>query len=166
VDKKTRQSGLKEHALTVEVPSVIEMESLGGTLARHCSSGLRIFVQGPLGAGKTTLVRGFLRALGFAGTVKSPTYTLVEPYFLDQHTVYHFDFYRITSPSELESIGIRDYFDRSSICLVEWPEKAGTKLGTADLWIIITMCDQGRRVELQALSQAGLELLTSVKGRS
>jgi len=135
------------------------MEGLGGRLALNCPSGCRIFVQGPLGAGKTTLVRGFIRALGFTGTVKSPTYTLVEPYFLEKHTVNHFDFYRIASPAELESIGLRDYFDQSAICLVEWPEKAGTVLGAGDLLIGITLTEQGRQVVLQALNPVGKALI-------
>ena len=139
------------------------METLGGRLALDCLSGCRIFIQGPLGAGKTTLVRGFLRALGYAGTVKSPTYTLVEPYFLEKHTVYHFDFYRISSPDELESIGLRDYFDRSAICLVEWPEKAAGPLsGQGDLHISISLCEQGRRVVLRTLSPAGMALIDSI----
>ena len=158
----TGQSGLKEHTLRIEVPTAKDMEALGGKLALDCPAGCRIFVQGPLGAGKTTLVRGFLRTLGFAGTVKSPTYTLVEPYFLDKHTVYHFDFYRIASPEELESIGLRDYFDRTAICLVEWPENAGSLLGPPDLLIHIIMCEQGRRVEFQSLSRIGSDLLSSL----
>lgn len=135
------------------------MEALGGKLALYCPPGCRIFVQGPLGAGKTTLIRGFLRSLGFAGTVKSPTYTLVEPYFLKKHTVYHFDFYRISSPDEMESIGLRDYFDRTAICLVEWPENAGLVSGQGDLHISITLCTQGRQVVLQALSPTGQALI-------
>jgi len=150
----------------VDVPSAADMEDLGGRLARQCPAGCRIYVRGPLGAGKTTLVRGFLRALGFTGTVKSPTYTLVEPYSLAQHTVIHFDFYRIAEPAELDTIGVRDYFDRSAICLVEWPEKAGACLETPDLLIGITFPkDLGtesaghRRVELQSKSTTGAALL-------
>ena len=158
----TGQSVLKEHAQRIEVPTAKDMEVLGGRLALNCAAGCRIFVQGPLGAGKTTLVRGFIRALGFSGTVKSPTYTLVEPYFLDKKTIYHFDFYRITSPEELESIGLRDYFDRSAICLVEWPEKAGPLLGAGDLLIGITMREQGREVILQALNPVGMGLIESL----
>jgi len=138
------------------------MERLGGRLARNCPSGCRIFVEGPLGAGKTTLVRGFIQALGFSGTVKSPTYTLVEPYFLEKHTVFHFDFYRIATPEELESIGLRDYFDRSAICLVEWPDKAGPVLEAGDLLIVIAMGDQGREVILQAKSAVGMGLIQSL----
>jgi len=115
-----------------------------------------------LGAGKTTLVRGFIQALGFSGTVKSPTYTLVEPYFLEKHTVFHFDFYRIATPEELESIGLRDYFDRSAICLVEWPDKAGPVLEAGDLLIVIAMGDQGREVILQAKSAVGMGLIQSL----
>jgi len=158
----TGQSGLKEHTLRIEVLTAEDMAALGGRLALNCPSGCRILIQGPLGAGKTTLVRGFLRALGFAGTVKSPTYTLVEPYILEKYTVYHFDFYRIASPEELESIGLRDYFDRSAICLVEWPENAGPLSGQGDLHIGITLCAQGRQVVLQALSPVSAAILRNL----
>ena len=160
--KTAGQSGLKEPALLIKVPSALDMESLGGKLARQCPGGSRIFVQGPLGAGKTTLVRGFLRALGYAGTVKSPTYTLVEPYFLDKKTIYHFDLYRIIEPVELEYIGLRDYFEQSATCLVEWPEKAGPVLGTADLSIVITVCPEGRQVHVQASSPAGVAIIDTL----
>jgi len=153
----------------VDIPSAADMEELGGRLARQCPAGSRIYIHGPLGAGKTTLVRGFLWALGFTGTVKSPTYTLVEPYNLDQHTVIHFDFYRIAAPVELDTIGVRDYFDRSAICLVEWPEKAGTFLETPDLLIgIAFLKDRGRvsanhrRVEIQSMSITGEALLSKL----
>ena len=158
----TGQSGLKEHTLRIEVPTAEDMEALGGRIARNCPTGCRILIQGPLGSGKTTLVRGFLRALEFSGTVKSPTYTLVEPYFLEKHTVFHFDFYRISSPEELESIGLRDYFDRTAICLVEWPENADLVSGQGDLHIGITLCVSGRQVVLQALSPAGMTLIDSL----
>ena len=160
--KTAGQSGLKEQALLIEVPSALDMETLGGKLARNSPAGSRIFVQGPLGAGKTTLIRGFLRALGYAGTVKSPTYTLVEPYFLDKKHIYHFDLYRITVPAELEFIGLRDYFEQSATCLVEWPEKAGSMLGTADLRIVITVCPEGRRVHVQASSPAGVAIINTL----
>lgn len=159
----TGQSGLKEPALQMGVPSAEDMESLGGKLARHCPSGSRIYVQGPLGAGKTTLVRGFLRAEGYTGTVKSPTYTLLEPYILDKKIIYHFDFYRISETSELETIGVRDYFDGSAICLVEWPEHAGSILEAPDLHILISMAGTGRRVSIEAGTPLGESIIHTLK---
>jgi ATPase, YjeE family len=151
-------------AVVLEVPSVAEMEALGGRLARHCTPGCRIWVEGQLGAGKTTLIRGFLRALGFKGTVKSPTYTLVEPYLLKNQTVYHFDFYRLATPKEVESIGLRDYLDQTAICLMEWPEKAGLALGKADLQVRIRMQGQGRQVTLNPCSAAGETMVVASHG--
>ena len=107
------------------------MEEIGRQLGQSCPQGSRLYLQGDLGAGKTTLVRGFLRAKGYQGKVKSPTYTLVEPYELQGVNIFHFDLYRLNSAEELEGIGFRDYFDGESISLVEWPEKAESLLEKA-----------------------------------
>src|ERR1700722_2619957 len=105
----------------------------GVALARCSFDAGVIFLIGELGAGKTTLARGFLRGLGFNGVVKSPTYTLVETYHIGQKTIHHFDFYRIAALEELELMGIRDYFTSQSICLVEWPERVSAILSAADI---------------------------------
>ena len=151
--------------LTRIVETEQDMEALAGSVASHCQEQALIFLQGALGAGKTTFVRGYLRRLGYTGTVKSPTYTLVEPYTLTtsqpELTVYHFDLYRIQQPEELESIGLRDYLVPGPVCLVEWPERAGTLLGTADLQVRIEhrSDNTGREVVLSAASQKGEEIL-------
>ncbi len=141
--------------MIIEVADAPAMERLGGELASYCPKGSLIYIQGELGAGKTTCVRGFLRGLGYSGNVKSPTYTLVEHYHFNGCRIYHFDLYRLEDPRELETIGLRDYLDGQGICLVEWPEKAKDVLVTPDLWLKIDYLQAQRRVEIEALSTLG-----------
>lgn len=139
------------------------LEHLGGDLAAACHTGCRIYLRGELGAGKTTLVRGFLRALGYAGRVKSPTYTLVEPYELATRTLYHLDLYRLADAQELEWIGGRDLFaDEAAVCLVEWPERAAGVLPQADLEVTIEYLDHGRRVHVLPVSGRGWDVVAGL----
>lgn len=131
-----------------KISSAKAMRNLGTKLAQDCQNGTVIFFNGELGAGKTTFVRGFLAGLGFTGKVRSPTFTLVEPYTIGNITVYHFDLYRLTDPEELEFIGFRDYFNSNSICLVEWPERASKLLPKPDLLVEIKFDKKGRTVKI------------------
>lgn len=139
---------------TREVVDADAMESLGRALGAVLLHGV-VHLEGGLGAGKTTLCRGVLRARGHSGAVKSPTYTLVEPYLLAGGAVYHFDLYRLGSPQELELIGIRDYVDAVALCLIEWPERGGELTPTPDLVIQFATLASGRRLRLVAVTAVG-----------
>lgn len=148
-----------QHVMTPEA-----MEALGTRLAESCLerqlNEVIITLQGPLGVGKTTLVRGFLRGMDHFGSVKSPTYTLIEPYVLAKGRVVHCDLYRLGSPSELEDIGIRDDFE-NAFCIIEWPEKGGAYLPTVDIQITIAFHQDGRELTFEANSQRGENVVSA-----
>ena len=133
--------------------------ALGQQLATVLAQGGVLYLQGDLGAGKTTLSRGIVQALGHSGAVKSPTYTLVEPYELPALKVFHFDLYRLADPEELEFIGIRDYFDPGTVCLIEWPDRGGDLIPPADLTLVLEKVGSGRAATLQAHTDAGQTML-------
>ena len=142
-----------------QVPDEDAVVALGAALAAASEPGLVVYLQGDLGMGKTTFCRGFIQRLGHVGAVKSPTYTLVEPYRLGQLDVFHFDLYRLGDPAELEFIGIRDYFAADSLCLVEWPERGVGALPPADLAITIVAAGSSRSVRARAGSVLGSRVL-------
>ena len=145
-----------------DLPNEGAQEALGAALAAACSGAALIFLEGDLGAGKTTTTRGFLHALGHRGAVKSPTYTLVEPYLIDGRQVYHLDLYRVADPGELEYLGLREMLAESAVLLVEWPERGAGWLPTADLRVCIEHRPAGRRVTLSAATRRGAAILSNL----
>ena len=138
-----------------------ETTEIGAKVASCLKGGEVIYLKGELGTGKTTLVRGALNKLGFVGNVKSPTYTIVEPYSIDNHVVYHFDLYRLNNPEELESLGIRDYCDGQSICFFEWPEKGKNLTPNADISLLLSYTEEARNIKLTAITEIGKSILAT-----
>ena len=131
------------------------MRALGARLVAACGDGGVIGLNGELGTGKTTLVRGALQAMGVSGGVRSPTYTLIEYYPFDAIAIAHFDLYRLAHPEELEYLGYRDYLNAQTLCFIEWPERAGGYLNAIDVEIQLEYDAQGRRLHLVAHSDWG-----------
>ena len=140
-------------------------QALGRAVARHLDDvreeGFQLNLSGDLGAGKTSLVRAMLRTLDITGPIKSPTFALLEPYTVSSLDFYHFDFYRFADPAEFGSSGFRDLFGPGRICAIEWPERAGPRLPTADLSIALSVDGDGRRASVAAASRLGQACLTS-----
>lgn len=137
--------------------------ALGAALSRALTPGLTIYLHGDLGAGKTALTRALLHAAGHTGHVKSPTYTLAEPYTVNlaggPTRVIHFDLYRMASPEEFLDAGFREDFNASNICIVEWPQQAAGVLPEPDIELFLAVAGEGRDVELRALSDKGSQCL-------
>ena len=146
-------------ALKTHLPDEAATLQLGAALAPCLTPGLVIFLLGELGAGKTTLVRGLLRGLGYEGRVKSPTYTLLEVYEVSRLDLHHFDFYRFSDPREWIDAGFRETFNGRIVSLIEWPQRAGGLLPPADIEIALEASGSGRSASLQASSPAGRETL-------
>lgn len=136
--------------------------ALGSRLTACLYPGMIVYLRGELGAGKTTLVRGLLQSLGHCGTVKSPTYTLVEPYQIHSWQLFHWDLYRVADAEELEYLGLRDQLDGQALLLIEWPERATGALPAADLEIVLSYAESGRNCAVSASNsraQAALNAL-------
>jgi tRNA threonylcarbamoyladenosine biosynthesis protein TsaE len=150
-------------SMDISLPDARATAALGGALAAGAAPGLVLHLRGDLGAGKTTLVRGLLRGLGYTGRVKSPTYTWVEPYSVSSLHFYHFDFYRFKDQSEWLSSGLRDYFNPQALCVVEWPEKAGDLLNPPDVEVLLQFAGEARRASVAARTDLGGEWLSFLR---
>ncbi|WP_374326650.1 tRNA (adenosine(37)-N6)-threonylcarbamoyltransferase complex ATPase subunit type 1 TsaE [Azonexus sp.] len=145
-----------------DLPDEAATQRLGADLAQALQPGLVIYLDGDLGAGKTTLARALIRALGHSGPVKSPTYALVEVYVVSSLYLYHFDFYRFESPEEFLDAGFGEYFNEASVCLVEWPDKAAGCVPSSDLRIRLQHAGDGRIAELAANSERGASCVRTI----
>ena len=154
--------------IKIVAPDEEAMLALGSHLSQLLKGSGAVFIRGQLGAGKTTLCRGLLRAMGHSAAVKSPTFTMVEPYEIGASIVFHFDLYRLSDPGELDYIGIDEYFAGGGLCLVEWPEKAVGCLPQHDLEIFIDVSGEKRNISVEAMSADGetiCEALTLIYGQ-
>jgi tRNA threonylcarbamoyladenosine biosynthesis protein TsaE len=156
-DDTARRCALPDEAATLAFGARLARQLTSGPRA-GAAAGMTVYLEGDLGAGKTTLVRGLLRALGYAGRVKSPTYTLVERYSLPAFELYHFDLYRLHDPREWLDAGFRD-LDGQALSLIEWPEKAAGWLPPPDVIIRLAIIDEARAVECVATSSRGAQFL-------
>jgi tRNA threonylcarbamoyladenosine biosynthesis protein TsaE len=150
------------HRISKDIASSEEMVSLGIDMAKTIQGVERIYFSGDLGAGKTTLIRGILRGLGYSGAVKSPTFSLLEPYPNLQPPVYHFDLYRLQKAEELEYLGWQEYFLKQNLCLLEWPSRASRILPIPDLNVIIRKTGEGRVVQLEPVQQQAVAMLDTL----
>jgi tRNA threonylcarbamoyladenosine biosynthesis protein TsaE len=149
-------------SLEIALPDADAQIAFGIQLGRHMPSRLVIYLEGELGTGKTTLVRGILRGLGHHGSVRSPTYTLIEPYELPEARVYHLDLYRLSDPEELEYLGLRDLSGEDALLLVEWPERGMGALAAPDLTVRIRYGAEGRHLALSASSGEGAVVIAAL----
>jgi tRNA threonylcarbamoyladenosine biosynthesis protein TsaE len=152
-------------ALNTHLPDEDATLALGHALAGCIAPGLTLYLRGELGAGKTTLARGVLRGLGYRGRVKSPTYTLVEVYEVSRLELHHFDFYRFHDPREWTDAGFRETFNGRNVSLIEWPERAGPVLPSADVEIGLESSGSGRNASLRSSSPQGDRCLQCLEGR-
>ena len=151
-------------SFTQFLPDEAATVAAGSAVGRALTAGAVVFLMGELGAGKTTFTRGALRALGHAGSVKSPTYTLCEPYDLaDAEQLCHLDLYRLSNPEELEFLGIRDYVASGAILLIEWPSKGKGWLPAPDLQVALVEFNDGRELKITALTADGKGILTRME---
>ena len=152
-----------QHKKGLVIANESEMIFFGSLLAKASGGRGIVFLHGDLGAGKTTFCRGVLHAFDHQGAVKSPTYTLVEPYTIGQNSIYHFDLYRLADPEEIEFIGGRDYFEQNGLFLIEWPSKGQGVLPNADIEITLTYTLAGREAAVIAGSEFGKQLITAIE---
>jgi tRNA threonylcarbamoyladenosine biosynthesis protein TsaE len=160
------------HNHTFILPAAKDTDALGAALGRALQAqagavraqvdaqGAVLALAGDLGAGKTALVRALLRALGVVGPVKSPTFSLLEPYVVSSLNFYHFDFYRFGGGEEFVAAGFRELFAPGNVCAVEWPERAGKRMPTPDLSLTFKVIDEGRTVQATARTPLGTAWLT------
>lgn len=168
VDKPMKSHDTTRSHYTIEIETEQQMlsfgQQLGAAMQAQAHQAHIITLQGELGAGKTTLTRGILQHFGHTGKVKSPTYTLVEPYEFSDFTLYHFDLYRLQDPGELLDIGFTDYLQPGNFCVIEWPERASEHLPKADIQCHIQVVPGGREVSIAGQGLWEQELETNIPG--
>lgn len=151
---------------TFELPTEHDSEQFAARLAACLTSPLVLTFSGDIGAGKTTLVRAMLRALGVMSAIKSPTFSLVESYQTSRLQIHHFDLYRVNEESELDYLGFRDFFSDDAVCCIEWPERVGSCQGLADVAFSLGLKNAGREMQVHALSVKGISMLSCLLGES
>lgn len=143
-----------------------DSEHFATQLAQCIFFPLTLTFSGEIGTGKTTIIRTLIRTLGISSAIKSPTFSLVESYTLNDGNIHHFDLYRLNHEEELEYLGFRDYFSKHSMCCIEWPEHAGKSLPNVDIRFNLSIKGAGRELQMQAMSAAGEKIIACLAGES